>query len=228
MLTNFTRMAMEVATRMAVRMMLPGILVLCLCATLAAQEIVDRIVARIEDDVILLSEVQELSRYQQLADGKSESAAQILDRLIDQWIVRTEAETARFPRPADDDVQRNVERLKKSFASPEEYETRKKESGLSDAEIRAMTTAQLYLGNYLDSRFRPSVQIDPKAVEDYYQKGVVVAARAKGQEPPTFEAAREYIQEVLVLQGINEEADRWLKESRSRLHVENLLDTGAK
>jgi parvulin-like peptidyl-prolyl isomerase len=228
MLTNFTRIATKVATRMAVRMMLPGILVLCLCATLAAQEIVDRIVARIADDVILLSDVQELSRYQQLADGKSESDAQILDRLIDQWIVRTEAETARFPRPADDDVQRNVERLKKSFASPEEYEKRKKESGLSDAEIRAMTSAQLYLGNYLDSRFRPSVQTDPKAVEDYYQKGVVVAARAKGQEPPTFEAAREYIQEFLVLQGINEEADRWLKESRSRLHVENLLDTGAK
>jgi len=228
MVTNFTSTATKAAAVMVVRMMLPGILVLCVCAALAAQEVVDRIVARIEDEVILLSEVQELSRYQQLADGKSESDAQILDRLIDQWIVRTEAETARFPRPADADIQRNVERLKKSFASPEEYETRKKESGLSDVEIRAMASAQLYLGNYLDSRFRPSVQIDPKAVEDYYQKGVVAAAKAKGQEPPTFEAAREYIQEVLVLQGINEEADRWLKESRSRLHVENLLETGAR
>ena len=228
MVTNFTSTATKAAAVMVVRMMLPGILVLCVCAALAAQEVMDRIVARIEDEVILLSEVQELSRYQQLADGKSESDAQILDRLIDQWIVRTEAETARFPRPADADIQRNVERLKKSFASPEEYETRKKESGLSDVEIRAMASAQLYLGNYLDSRFRPSVQIDPKAVEDYYQKGVVAAAKAKGQEPPTFEAAREYIQEVLVLQGINEEADRWLKESRSRLHVENLLETGAR
>jgi parvulin-like peptidyl-prolyl isomerase len=222
------RYSTRTVTKVATRTMLRGLLLLCVCATLAAQETIDRIVARIEDDVILLSEVQELSRYQQLADGKSESDARILDRLIDQWIVRSEAETARFPRPADAEIQRNVERLKKSFASPEEYETRKKESGLSDAEIRAMTSAQLYLGNYLDSRFRPSVQIDPKAVEDYYQKGVVVAAKAKGQEPPTFEAARDYIQEFLVLQGINEEADRWLKESRSRLHVENLLDAGAK
>src|SRR5271163_5062864 len=209
MVTNFTSTATKMATRMAMRTMLPGILALCVCAALAAQETVDRIVARIEDDVILLSEVQELSRYQQLADGKSESDAQILDRLIDQWIVRTEAETARFPRPADDDVQRNVERLKKSFASPEEYEMRKKESGLSDSQIRAMASAQLYLGNYLDSRFRSSVQIDPKTLEDYYQNGVVVRAKARGQEPPTFEAARDTIQEFLVQQGINEEADRW-------------------
>jgi parvulin-like peptidyl-prolyl isomerase len=214
--------------RNSTRMVLLGILLMCVCATLAAQEIVDRIVARVEDDVILLSEVQELSRYQQLLDGKSESDAQILDRLIDQWIARTEAETARFPRPADADVQRNVERLKKSFASPEEYEARKKESGLTDGEIRTMAFAQLYLSNYLDSRFRPSVQIDPKAVEDYYQKGVVARAKDRGQEPPTFEAARDDIQEFLVQEGINDEADRWLKESRSRLHVENLLVTGAK
>jgi peptidyl-prolyl cis-trans isomerase SurA len=211
------------------RIMLGGVLLLCACAALAAQGVVvDRIVARVEDDVILLSEVQELSRYQKLVDGKSESDARILDRLIDQWIVRTEAETSRFPRPSDADVQRSVERLKKSFASPEEYETRKKESVLSDAEIRAMASEQLYLGNYLDSRFRPSVQIDPKAIEDYYQKGVVVRAKERGQKPPSFEAARDYIQEFLVQQGINEEADRWLKESRSRLHVENMLDTGAK
>jgi peptidyl-prolyl cis-trans isomerase SurA len=211
------------------KIMLGGILLLCCCAALAAQGVVvDRIVARVEDDVILLSEVQELSRYQQLVDGKSESDARILDRLIDQWIVRTEAETSRFPRPSDADVQRSVERLTKSFASPEEYEARKKESGLSDAEIRAMASEQLYLGNYLDSRFRPSVQIDPKAIEDYYQKGVVVRAKERGQAPPSFEAARDYIQEFLVQQGISEEADRWLKESRSRLHVENMLDAGIK
>jgi len=210
------------------RMLLPGMLLLCVCGTLAAQETVDRIVARVEDEVILLSEVQQLSRYQLLADGKSESDAQILDRLIDQWIVRTEAETARFPRPSDADVQRNLDRLKESFASPEEYEMRRKESGLSDAEMRALASSQLYLGNYLDSRFRPSVQIDPKAVEDYYQNGVVVRAKARGQEPPTFETARDYIQEFLVQQGITEESNRWLKESRSRLHIENLLELGAK
>ena len=68
-------------------------------ARLLAQDVIDRIVARVESDIILLSDVRALERYQQLVDGKSESDAQVLDRLIDQWIVRNEAATASFPRP---------------------------------------------------------------------------------------------------------------------------------
>jgi hypothetical protein len=204
------------------------VLTLCYCAQLAGQEVVDRIAARVENDVILESEVHELRSYQKLVDGKSENDAQILDRLIDQWVVRTEAETARFPLPSDADVARSMERLKKSFASTAEYESRKQECGLTDSELRSIAAAQLYLSNYLDSRFRPSVQIDAKAVEDYYQNGVVVRAKSRGQEPPSLEASREFIQEFLVQQGINEQADLWLKESRSRLHVEKLLGQDAK
>src|SRR5436853_3853604 len=102
-----------------------------------AQELLDRVVARVESDIILLSEVRTLSRYQLLVDGKSESDAQILDRLIDQWIVRSEAENAHFPHPAEADVARGVERLQGSFSSPEEFESRKKQGGLTDSEIRS-------------------------------------------------------------------------------------------
>jgi hypothetical protein len=204
------------------------LLTACGCIQLLGQELVDGIAARVESDVILLSEVRQLRNYQKLVDGKSENDAQILDRLIDQWVVRTEAETSRFPLPSDADVQRSVERLQKSFASTAEFAARKQESGLSDSELRAISAAQLYLSNYLDSRFRPSVQMDAKAVEDYYQNGVVLRAKARGQEPPTLEAAREFIQEFLMQEGINEQADRWLKESRLHLHVEKLLDQDTK
>jgi hypothetical protein len=195
---------------------------------LAAQEVVDRIVARVENDVILLSDILTLSRYQQFLDGKSETDAQILDRLIDQWIVRTEAEVSRSPRASEEDIERSVSRLKNSFTSEQEYEARKKQAGLSDQDIRAMTATQLYLSYYLESRFRPSVQIDPKAIEDFYQNTVLPRAKARGQDPPTLEAARDSIQEALVQNGINEQAERWLKESRLRLHIEKLLEEGAK
>jgi parvulin-like peptidyl-prolyl isomerase len=195
---------------------------------LGAQEVLDRIVARVENDIILLSDIQALSHYQQLVDGKSETQEQILDRLIDQWIVRTEAEVAHFPHPSDADIDRGLSGLQKSFASAEEYEARKKQSGLDDSEIRRIVGSQLYLSNYLDSRFRPSVQIDPKAIEDFYQTAVLPVAKSRGQEPPSLEAARDSIQEALIQQRINEQADRWLKESRLRLHIEKLHEEGAK
>jgi hypothetical protein len=191
---------------------------------ISAQEVVDRIVARVETDIILLSDVRQLNRYQVFLDGKAQSDADILNRLIDQWIVRNEAGVARFPQPSDEDVNRSIERLKRSFSSPEEFQERQKNSGITDDEIRRFVGAQLYLSNYLDSRFRPAIQIDEKTIEDFYKTRVVPRAESRGQTPPTLENARDFIQEALVQRAINEQADRWLKESRSRVRLEIMLD----
>jgi hypothetical protein len=193
-----------------------------------AQEVIDRIVARVENDVILLSDVRQLAEYQIFVDGKAESDEQILERLIDQWIVRTEAAAARFPQPSDQDVQRSLARLKRSFSSPEAFEERKKQSALTDEEILRQLKSQLYLSNYLDSRFRASIQIDDNAIAEFYQDRVVPRAESRGQTPPTLEAAHDFIQEALVQRAINEQADKWLKESRSRVRVENLLNENTK
>jgi site-specific recombinase len=193
-----------------------------------AQEVVDRIVARIENDVILLSDMRELSHYQMFVDGKSESDEKLLDRLTDQWIVRNEATVSRITQPSDEDVNRSLARLRRSFSSQEEFEERRKQSGLSEEDLRRLTKSQLYLSNYLDSRFRSVIQIDDKEIENFYQTIVIPRAQSRGQSPPTLEAARDFIQEALVQRAINEQADRWLKESRTRVRVENLLQEGQK
>jgi hypothetical protein len=189
-----------------------------------AQDVIDRIVARVETDIILLSDVRQLNRYQVFLDGKAQSDEEILNRLIDQWIVRSEASVARFPQPSDEDVNRSIERLKRSFSSPEEFQLRQKNSRLTEDDIRRFVRAQLYLSNYLDSRFRPAIQIDEKTIEDFYRTRVVPRAESRKQTPPTLENARDFIQEALVQRAINEQADRWLKESRTRVRVEIMLD----
>ena len=189
-----------------------------------AQDVIDRIVARVETDIILLSDVRQLNRYQVFLDGKAQSDEDILNRLIDQWIVRSEASVARFPHPSDEDVNRSIERLERSFSSPEEFQLRQKNSGLTEDDIRRFVRAQLYLSNYLDSRFRPAIQIDEKAIEEFYKNRVVPRSESRKQTPPTLENARDFIQEALVQRAINEQADRWLKESRARVRVEIMLD----
>jgi hypothetical protein len=193
-----------------------------------AQEVIDRIVARVDTDIILLSDVRMLARYQLFVDGKPESDAKILDRLIDQWMVRNEAKAALFPQPSEDEVSRSLERLKRSFSSPQEFEERRKQSGLTDEDVVRMLRSQLYLSNYLDSRFRASSQIEEKDIEEFYKTHVVPRAESRGQAPPTPDAARGFIQEALVQQAINVQADRWLKESRARLRVEKLLSESPK
>jgi len=205
---------------------------ICLGLTVAmhspAQEVIDRIAARVDTDIILLSDVRELGRYQNFLDEKSKTDSEILDLLIDQWMVGNEARAALFPQPSDDDVKRSLERLKRSFSSPEEYQEREKQAGLSDADVFRMQRLQLYLTNYLDSRFRASIQVDDKDIEEFYKSRVIARAEERGQKPPTLEAARGYVQEILVQRAINVQADKWLKESRGRLRVERLLDENPK
>lgn len=196
-----------------------------LCAA-RPQKVVDRVVARVEEDIVLQSDVEQLERYQVLVDGKSESEAQILDRLIDQWIVRKEAEASHFPGPVKADVDRGIQRLERSFAKKEDFDTQREKAGISEAELQQIVTAQTYLTNYLDSRFRPTVQVDEKAIQDFYNQAVIPRAKARGQEPPSFDAARDLIQEVLIQRGINEQADKWLKESRARLSITKFLNEG--
>jgi hypothetical protein len=190
--------------------------------------LIDRIVARVNTDVILLSDIRALSRYQQLVEGKSETDAQILDRLVDQWIVHNEAQVAQFPPPKDEAIDHAAERLRQSFQTPQEYDARRKQVGLSEPEVRAMLASQLYLSGYLDSRFRPSVQITDKEIEDFYQNALIPRAKARGQAPPSLEAARNQIHEALVEKGINDQAERWIDESRARVHVQKMLDEDAK
>jgi hypothetical protein len=188
------------------------------------QEVIDRIVARIENDVILYSDIRLLARYQLLVEGKAESEAEILDRLIDQWIVRSEANAARTPEPTEADIDRAVDRLVQGFSSPADFEARRKLAGLGPADIRRVTADQLFLNSYLDSRFRPTVQVDEPAIRDFYQNALLPRAQARGTAPPTFDAAHDFIREALIQRGINEQADRWLKESHGRLRVTKMLE----
>ena len=203
---------------------------LLLCAPVAdsarAQKVVDRVVARVEEEIILQSDIEQLARYQLLVDGKSESEAQILDRLIDQWIVRKEAAASRFPAASDADIEREMRRLERSFAKKEDFAAQREKVGISEAELQEIVTSQAYLTNYLDSRFRPSVQVDEKSIVDFYNEALIPRAKARGQEPPSLDAARDLIQEVLIQRGINEQADKWLKESRTRLSITKFLNEG--
>lgn len=207
-------------------------LYLLLCTSVGpaglAQQVVDRIVARVEDEIILQSDIEELARYQTLVDGKAESDEKILDRLIDQWIVRKEAQASQFPAASDADVQRGLQRLQRSFAKKEDFDAQRGKAGLSEDELRQMVTAQTYLSNYLDSRFRPTVQVDEKAIRDFYDSAVIPRAKARGQEPPPFDTAHDVIQEVLIQRGIDEQADKWLKESRARLSITKYLNEGGR
>ena len=75
---------------------------------------IDGVAARIEDDVITESEIRELGAFEQLVDGKPKSRAELIRLLADQWLVHTEAVTARYAQPSTADVESCSSRIRKA------------------------------------------------------------------------------------------------------------------
>lgn len=185
-----------------------------------AQQIVDRIVARIEDDIITLSEVRELAAYQQLIDGRVESDDRLRAELVEQWVINNEATTSYFPAPAASEVDREVSRIEGRFASPQAYRERLTALGLSPETVQRMVIREIYLARYLDYKFRPSVQVSDDDIAKYYKEELIPALTAKGEKIPTLDAVSEQVREVLVQRGIDDRAASWLDQTKSRLKIE--------
>lgn len=189
-------------------------------ATSAATQPIDGVAARIEDDILTDSEVRELGAFQELVDGHAKSRDELIRELADQWIVRGEIETAKYPPPSAEDVDRAYAGLVSQFASPEDFAKRCSTAGLSEAAVRRLLQEQLYLSRFLDFRFRPAAQVDSKQIAAFYDKELVPQLKAKNQTVPPLEDVEDTIREVLVQRAINQRATQWLDDTRSRLKID--------
>ncbi|MGB6199400.1 MAG: hypothetical protein WBF35_07625 [Candidatus Acidiferrales bacterium] len=192
-----------------------------------AQQVIDRIVVRIEDDILTQSDLDQLAAYQKLVSGRSDSDDRLTQELIEQWIVNSEAQAAHFPAAPETEVASNVAGIEHKFPTTDAYLARLAELGLSTDDVHQMVARQAYLERYLDSKFRDAAQIDPKDIEKYYNEQLVPELQKQGQSAPPIGEVRDHIRELLTEQAINRMADQWLDESKDRLRIEIVPPPGA-
>jgi hypothetical protein len=187
---------------------------------------IDGVAARIEDDIITESEVRELAAFQQLVDGKSKPRAELLRELGDQWMIRSEANTANYSQPSSADVDRAYAEFVKQFPSAEDFAQRCAEAGLSETAVRRMVQQQLYLARFIDYRFRPAAQVTDQQVADYYRDEFVPQLKARNAEVPPLDDVDDTIREVLIQRAINDRANKFLDENRGRLKIDIVSKEG--
>jgi hypothetical protein len=186
--------------------------------------LIDGITARIEDDIIVESEVHELGAFQILSDGKARPRDELIRELADQWIVRGEANTAKYPFPSVDEIKNAYQQFVKQFPSPEEFHKRLAAVDLTEAAVKRILAQQLYLAHFLDYRFRAAAQVDDKEVEKYYNEEFAPQLKARNEPVPPLEDVEDTIREVLVQRAINDRAEKWLDDTRQRLKIDIVND----
>jgi parvulin-like peptidyl-prolyl isomerase len=199
-----------------------ALLALSLPVAAAAQQVVDRIVARVDSDVITQSEVDELGHFQQLVSGKEQSADERLRELVEQWMINQEASLSGFHAPTAAAVQKAYDNLEKRFGTSAEFARKLKEVGLHQDEVRKMLERQLVLNAYLDYKFRPEVQVNEKDIEDYYKNTLVPELKSKGQKVPTLDSVADQVRELLIERGISRLSAEWLDQMQDRWKVQKI------
>jgi len=181
---------------------------------------VDGVAARIEDDIITESEVRELGAFQNLVDGKAKPRAELIRELSDQWMIRAEASATKYAHPPATDVELAYAEFVKQFPSPEEFQKRRTDAGLTEAAVRRMVAQQLYLSRFIDYRFRPEAQVSDEQVEAYYRDEFSPQLKARNEPVPPLDDVDDTIREVLIQRAISDRAAKWLNDSRERLKID--------
>lgn len=185
---------------------------------------VDAIAARIEDDILTESEVNELAGFQTVVEGRAKSRAELIQELADQWIVRGEATTTRYPEPTAKDVDAAYAQLLKRFPSPDAFRAQCEAVGLSDQAVRRLLSQQVYLSRFLDFRFRPAAQVNDQQIAAYYKDNFAPQLQKRGDAVPPLEEVEDTIREVLIQRAISERSASWLDDTRERLHIDVMDD----
>jgi hypothetical protein len=200
----------------------------CLCAPLArAGELVDRVVVRVDKNVITQSEWDEAVRLEMLSAGRiqrysAEERESVLERLIDQQLLQQQMRATITPDLAGTQVEAQIETVRRVYpeaASSEGWKQVLARYGLTESEVRERLAAQLTILRFIDERFRPSIRIPRDTVEKYYnERYVPEIQRANGKIAPLQEV-RSTIEELLIQQRIDEALNTWLESLRAQTRI---------
>lgn len=197
----------------------------CVGAVRAQQVVVDRAVAKVDQDVILLSDLRELGQFQQLIEGQAEPEKKRLDELIDQHIIEQEANAAGFKAPTADEIAAAEKKLADEAGGEEKFKQREQETGLTESAVQRQLGRALYFSRYMDYKFRPAAQITDETIQKYYDNDFVKQAQARGQTAPPLSEVKEQIRELLVEEDITARSNQWLDESRAHEKIQIMLTT---
>lgn len=187
-------------------------------------EVVDRIVAIVNGRVILQSDWDEALCYEALVSNHSldrfteDDRHAVLDRLIDQELLREQMKSADFRHATDAEVNARIAEARKQYpqaATDEGWRALLSNYHIGEKDLFSRVRQQIDVMRLVDARLRPAVQIDSKSIEAYYRDQFVPKLKEAGAEEVPLAEVSAKIRELLTEQKVSEMLVSWLQTLRS-------------
>lgn len=205
-------------------MMICPFILAILIAAAAAGENLDRIAVTVGPHVIPESEVILDLRVGAFIDDATPdlSGAQkrkAADRLVDQYLVLTDAAATHAPLPSPADVEPVLAPLRARYASEAEYHAALERAGITEPQLKAHLLAGLQMLRYTDLRFRGEVQITEENLREFFNTFASESKPKNPAEVPDFESSRDQVEKLLTDQRTSQALDRWLGIARNETQI---------
>jgi hypothetical protein len=125
-----------------------------LAAGVVRAETIDRVLAVAAGQLIMLSDVTAARDLGlEAVDGGAEPVRAVLTKLIDRELMLAEVDRYGPPEPTTEAVDREVERVRARFPSPDAFNAALARSGIDEQHLRETLRQNLRMAAYLDQRF---------------------------------------------------------------------------
>jgi parvulin-like peptidyl-prolyl isomerase len=221
----------------AVRLVLCAVVCAMLCVatrvraqatTPASGEDLDRIVAVVNGDIILDSDVDEERRFnafQPFRDSTADfSREKAIERLINRDLILQQARLQPEDRIADADLDKEIVELRKSIPECKAAHCETEDGwqkflaahGFNDTAFRERWRQRMEVLRFVEERFRAGIRIPDADIAAYYNKTLVPEFARQHVAPPTLASVSDRIQEVLLQQQVSNLLRDWLKSLRAQ------------
>jgi len=187
----------------------------------------DRLVAVVNGDLILESDVDEERRFEEVQPYRTvteSTRAKILERLVDRVLILQQAALEPEDVVSDKDLDAQLATLRKDIpgCKPTFCETDEgwkdflSRHGFTVEEFRLRWRQRMQLLKFIEVRFRNGIKIKDDEIQEYYEKTMLPEYAKRNVTPPPVETIKRRIEEVLLQQQVSALLQDWLKSLRAQ------------
>lgn len=197
---------------------------LLLVALNARAEIIDRIAAVVDRQVITLSELNqtvELELIPRLAgEDDREYRRRVLDRMITQVLRYREVERFGAADVSADAIEASLKRIIARYPSEQAFLEALARVELTLDQVRALIKRNQQVQRYIDDIYAPRNFVSLEEIEAHYTTVWAPSRRERGLAVPPLDDVREELRRDLRADRLEREVERWTQQLRSRANID--------
>ena len=196
--------------------------------------VLDSVVAIINGDVLLQSDVQEERRFEslQLLPASDNTDQRAAEHLITRTLILQQMKEQDLTPPAITDaaLDKSIAELKRQLpgcrgrcGTEAGWAGFLAQRGLTPDAVRARWRQRLLITDFLNTRFRMGQKAPEKDVQAYYDTNLAPQFRAKHETPPSLKSLQPRIEEILLQQQVTKQINDWEATLRQEGSVQILV-----